>query len=80
MVGQVELKEVIRQEHKQDCGCGCGGAFCGTARQDCGCGCGGDHCGAVRQELVLVGFPKGIAAKEGQLGQCGCDGSCGCRG
>jgi hypothetical protein len=64
MARQVGVEEVTRQERKQDCGCGCGG----------------DSCGAARQEVIMVGFPKGIAAKEGQPGQCGCDGSCGCRG
>lgn len=63
MAGQVRVEEVTTQMPRQECGCGCGGTVCGSARQ----------------EVVLVGFPKGIAAKEGQLGQCGCDGSCGCR-
>lgn len=34
MAEQVQVKEVTREEQKQDCGCGCGGALCGSARPE----------------------------------------------
>ncbi len=66
MAGQAQLKEITGQERKEDCGCGCEGAPCGTAHQ----------------EMILVGFPRPAAAKEVKAGQCGCgcDGECGCGG
>ena len=55
MAGQTKVEEMTAPESKQDCGCGCGGASCGSATQDCGCGCGGSACENLTQEVVLVG-------------------------
>ena len=58
---------------KQDCGCGCGGGSCGTARDDCGCGCGGGSCGSNWQELKLVDNSQVTAARQQTASQdCGC--------
>ena len=54
MVEQIRVQELITQEAKPDCGCGCGGNQCGGAKNDCGCGCGGGECGTTQRELVLV--------------------------
>ena len=60
MAGQARVEEVTRQERKKDCGCGCGGALCGSAPQ----------------EVILVGFPKVVASKEAKAGQCDCGCEC----
>ena len=52
MVEQIRVQELTTPE--QDCGCGCGGGLCGTAKNDCGCGCGGGECGNTQQDLVFV--------------------------
>ena len=75
MAGQVRVEEMNTPELRQDCGCGCGGALCGTAGGDCGCGCGGALCGSATQELVLVGSladrdPNGSVSRECD---CGCE-------
>lgn len=60
MARQVRVEEVTKQEPQQDCGCGCGGSLCGTARH----------------EVILVGFPKAVTAKESNTGQCDCGCEC----
>ena len=60
MAGQAKIEELTTQEHRQDCGCGCGGTLCGTARQ----------------ELIWVDSPKAVAAKETAAGECDCSCGC----
>ena len=76
MPGQTRIEEMNTPELKQDCGCGCGGAACGTATDNCGCGCGGTACGTVTQEMTFVG----VLPDRRPDASCSCDGSCGCRG
>ena len=64
MVEPIGVQEVTTPELKQDCGCGCGGEFCGTAKQDCGCGCGGHLCGCSQQELVLVELAQVVKMRQ----------------
>ena len=76
MAGQARVEQMNVPEQTQDCGCGCGGALCGTAGQDCGCGCGGLASGGERQEVVFVGSlpdrDTGVLSNK----QCNC--GCGC--
>lgn len=60
MTGQVRVEEVTREEHKQDCGCGCGGALCGT----------------THQEVIWVSPEKAMAAKKARAEQCDCGCEC----
>ena len=34
MAEQAKVEETIAHEQRNDCGCGCGGAVCGTERQE----------------------------------------------
>lgn len=76
MAGQTKVEEMTAPESKQDCGCGCGGASCGSATQDCGCGCGGSACESVAREVVLVGALAGPEASGSGAQECDCGCEC----
>ena len=44
--------------------------------QDCGCGCGGALCGSNRQELVWVDSPEAAATIKATAETCGCGCEC----
>ena len=69
------VENIAETNLKQDCGCGCGGAACGTTSNDCGCGCGGNACGSSWQELVWLEPNQAASLPEQSVGQrceCGC--------
>ena len=64
MVEQIRVQDLTTLEQNQDCGCGCGGSFFGTAQQ----------------ELVLVSSSQVAELRRNVASRgCGCDGSCGCQ-
>ena len=75
MAGQAKVEEMNTLELRQDCGCGCGGALCGTATHDCGCGCSGLACETAAQEVVLVGA-LGRDANDATAQKCDCGCEC----
>lgn len=60
MAGEAKIEEMTREERKQECGCGCGGALCGTARQ----------------EATWVDAEKAMAARGTRADQCDCGCGC----
>lgn len=63
MAGQVRVEEMTGQQPKQDCGCGCGGALCGT----------------TRQQVILEGFTRPATALKGKASRCDCGCGCSVR-
>ncbi|MCH7606124.1 MAG: MerR family transcriptional regulator [Chloroflexi bacterium] len=69
MAALTGVEDITESNQKQDCGCGCGGAACGTTNNDCGCGCGGNACGSSWQKLVWLDSAPAASAPKQPAGQ-----------
>lgn len=62
MAGQTKVEELVEEP------------TVGESRQDCGCGCGGTACASARQEIILVTRqPRQTSQPNTEECECGCE-------